>query len=87
MQDKAEATGLKLRSKEEPGAQDCLADIDDSFKEFMFGVYSVLKKRFWRPFGKGVNESVHESVWRRWRENPAYRPESLRHNPDAPAVS
>src|SRR5258705_12026827 len=54
MQDKAEATGLRLRSKEEPGAHDCLAEVNDSFKEFMFGAYSVLKKRFWRPFGTGL---------------------------------
>jgi len=85
MQDKAEAAGLKLRSKDEPGAQDCLADINDSFKEFMFGAYSVLKKRFWRPFGKGVNESVHESVWQRWKAKPEYRPDSLREHPDRPA--
>jgi uncharacterized protein (DUF2235 family) len=87
MQDKAEAAGLKLRSKDEPGAQDCLADINDSFEEFMFGAYSVLKKRFWRPFGKGVNESVHESVWQRWKAKPEYRPDSLREHPDRPAVS
>ena len=82
MQDKAEATGLKLRSKEEPGAPDCLAEINDSFKEFMFGTYGVLKKRFWRPFGGGCNESVHESVWQRWKAKPEYRPGSLLQRPD-----
>jgi len=87
MQDKAEATGLKLRSKEETEAQDCLVEVDDSFREFMFGAYRIFKKRFWRAFGEGVNESVHESVWRRWRERPEYRPESLRQHPGAPAVS
>ena len=51
----------------------------------MFGAYSVLKKRFWRPFGKGVNESVHESVWQRWKAKPEYRPDSLRQNPGRPA--
>ena len=82
MQDKAEATGLKLRSKEEPGAQDCLADVNDSFREFMFGTYGVVKKRFWRPFGKGCNESIHESVWQRWKAKPGYRPGSLLQRPD-----
>ena len=85
MQDKAEATGLKLRSKEEPGAPDCLAEIDDSFKEFMFGTYGVVKKRFWRPFGKGCNESIHESVWQRWKAKPEYRPGSLLQRPDKSA--
>jgi uncharacterized protein (DUF2235 family) len=85
IQDKAEATGLKLRTREEPGARDSLADINDSFKEFMYGAYGVIKKRFWREFGKGCNESVHESVWRRWKERPEYRPDSLRQHPDRPA--
>jgi len=67
------------------GAHDCLAEVDDSFKEFMFGAYSVLKKRFWRPFGTGCNESVHESVWQRWKAKPEYRPDSLRQHPDRPA--
>jgi len=85
MQDKAEATGLKLRSKYEPGARDYLADVNDSFKEFMFGIYRFFKKRYGRPFGKGVNESVHESVWRRWKDRQEYRPDSLRESPDRPA--
>lgn len=85
MQDKAEATGLKLRSREEPGARDSLADIEDSFKKFMYGTYRVFKKRFWRAYGKGCNESVHESVWRRWKGRPEYRPDSLREHPDRPA--
>jgi len=51
----------------------------------MLGAYRIFKKRFWRAFGKGVNESVHESVWRRWRERPEYRPDSLRQHRDRPA--
>ena len=51
----------------------------------MFGVYRVFKDRYARPFGKGVNESVHESVWQRWKQRPDYRPGSLRDHPDKPA--
>jgi len=81
MQDKVEAVGLKLRAKQEVGPQDHLAEIDDSFKVST----SVFTDRFSRLFGRGVNESVHESVWRRWKERPDYRPESLRGHADWPA--
>jgi len=85
IQDKAEATGLKLRAKAEAGPQDHLAEIDDSFKEFMFGAYRKFKDRYWRPVGRGVNESIHESVWRRWKDKGEYRPGTLDRHPDRPA--
>ena len=84
IQDKAEAAGLRLRSKVEVGPTDHLAEVDDSFKEFMFGIYRVFKKRHDRPYGSGVNESVHESVWQRWKERPEYRPRTLSGHPDQP---
>ena len=84
IQDKAEAAGLKLDTKVQVGANDHLGEINDSFKEFMFGIYQVFKKRHPRPFGKGVNETVNESVWQRWKQMPDYRPETLRDHPDRP---
>ena len=85
MQDKAEAAGLALRGKAEVGPQDHLAGVNDSFKEFMYGAYRLVKDRYWRSFGRGVNESVDEGVWRRWKEKPEYRPGSLARHPDKPA--
>ena len=85
MQDKAEAAGLALRGKAEVGARDHLADINDSFREFMYGAYRLVKERYWRSFGRGVNESVDEGVWRRWKEKPEYRPETLARHPEKPA--
>jgi uncharacterized protein (DUF2235 family) len=85
MQDKAAATGLKLLSRVEVAPADHLAEVNDSFKEFMFGIYQALKDRYPRPFGKGANESVHESVWQRWKARPEYRPKSLSKHPSKPA--
>ena len=58
---------------------DHLAKITDSFAEFMFGVYKVFRRgqRYYRPFGKGVKETVDESVGKRWQEVAEYRPPSL----------
>lgn len=86
MQDKAEAAGLKLRAKCEVASGDCLAEVNDSFKEFLFGVYRVLKKRHYRPFGEGVKETVDASVWMRWQQKSDYRPPSLMNHPDCPPV-
>jgi len=84
IQDKAEAAGLKLRSKVQVGPTDHLVEINDSFKEFMFGVYRFFKDRYDRPYGIGVNESVHESVWQRCKEKPEYCPRTLSEHPDRP---
>lgn len=82
MQDKAEERGLKLISKAELNGSDCLAEINNSYREFMFGIYRFFKKEYHRPFGSGVNETVDSSVWERWRRDAAYRPESLSAHPE-----
>lgn len=84
IQDKAEAAGLKLRAKAQPGPRDHLAPVTDSFKEFMFGIYSRIKDRHHRPFGTGCNETVDGSVWSRWQADPGYRPPSLLNHPGRP---
>jgi uncharacterized protein (DUF2235 family) len=84
IQDKAEAAGLRLRSKVQAGATDHLAEINDSFREFMFGIYRIFKNPYDRPYGTGVNESVHDSVWQRWKDMPQYRPRTLSEHPDRP---
>lgn len=84
IQDKAEAAGLRLRSKAVVGPDDHLAEVNDSFREFMFGFYQRFRGPFDRPFGSGVNETVDESVWNRWRYDPDYRPASLLRHPACP---
>ena len=84
IQDKAEIAGLAFTQKLDPGPDDHRAGINDSFAEFMFGLYRIFKKRFDRPFGTGVNETVDPTVWDRWRNDPAYRPASLKNHPDCP---
>ncbi|HWQ40255.1 MAG TPA: DUF2235 domain-containing protein [Burkholderiales bacterium] len=86
IQDKAEAAGLRLKSKVVIGPDDHLAEVNDSFKEFMFGLYQRFKDPFARPFGSGVNETVDESVWNRWRYDPEYRPASLLRHPACPEL-
>jgi len=77
LQDAAEEAGLALKAKVEPGPRDHLGPVDDSFGKFMFGLYRLFRKRHPRRFGAGVNETVDESVWRRWRADSAYRPPVL----------
>jgi uncharacterized protein (DUF2235 family) len=85
LQDMAELAGLALKDKVPVGAQDHLGPIADSFSDFMFGIYRLFKKRNHRAFGAGANETVDDSVWRRWRLDPSYRPPSLLNHPQRPA--
>ena len=85
LQDKAESCGLTLQDKATIGPQDHLAPVSDSFGEFALGIYRLFRRRHHRPFGSGQNETVDESVWRRWAADPAYRPPSLRNHPQRPA--
>ena len=86
MQDKAELAGLRLRSKVDVDANDCLAGINDSYREMAFGLYRFISERIDRKFGRGVNEVVDPSVWQRWRKMETYRPRTLRGNPGIPVT-
>lgn len=79
LQQKAKACGLVFSADVEVGAEDYLAPIRDSFREFMYGLYRRLRagKRYFRLFGRGVSETVDESVWRRWGARPDYRPPTV----------
>jgi len=80
MQQKAQACGLGFRStvRVDP-LRDPLAPIADSYGDFAFGLYKLLKrgKRHIRLFGTGVNETVDDSVWRRWDSLSDYRPQTV----------
>jgi len=80
LQDKAVACGLGLKALQAVEPNDYRATVRDSYSEFMWGVYKAVKlgRRFNRPFGTGVNETVDESVWQRWKEMKEYRPPTLR---------
>ena len=89
MRGKAQGLGLafqpvRLNGSEHRGA------ISDSFKHFMFGLYSIagLRPRFHRAvaaptrtvkngFSDTINETIDGSVFDRWRSDSAYRPPSL----------
>lgn len=86
IQDKAEHAGLAFANKLDPGPEDHLAEVEDSFAKFMYGIYSLFKKPFDRPFGTGVNETVDPTVWDRWRREKNYRPSSLKNHSDCPGV-
>ncbi|MGQ0659050.1 MAG: DUF2235 domain-containing protein [Chromatiales bacterium] len=86
MQDKAEAAGLLLRDKCAVGSDEHLAAIGNSYAEFIFGVYKIFSARFDRPFGLGVNEKVHDSVWQRSKALSGYRPRTLQAHPDRPTM-
>lgn len=79
LQEKAVACGLGLKELAIVDPSDYRAHVTDSFGEFMWGLYKVVKlgKRFNRPFGTGVNETVDDSVWQRWKDKKDYRPPSL----------
>ena len=79
LQEKAEASGLGLKELRSVDANDYRAKVTDSFSEFMFGIYKAIKlgQPYNRPFGIGVNETVDDSVWQRWRDMKDYRPPTL----------
>lgn len=79
LQNKARACGLRFKSDVVVNERDPLAAIRDSYSEFMYGLYKRFKgdKRHYRSFGRGVNETVDESVWRRWAALPEYRPPTV----------
>ncbi len=63
----------------------------DSLAEMAHGIYEVLTfgKHYYRPIGEDpvktatattnvINETVDESVFRRWRADSGYRPKNLK---------
>jgi hypothetical protein len=86
---KATMLGLGFREhvSAEEGAD--LRPITDSFGEFMWGFYRILRLgiRYTRPIGEAprdegtgvtnINETIDSSVFDRWRADPGYRPKGL----------
>ena len=79
LQQKAKTAGLVFKADVVVDDQYALADINDSYSEFMSGLYKLFKRgqRHYRAFGRGVNETVDDSAWMRWEARPDYRPPTL----------
>ncbi len=90
MMQKASQLGLAFRSQVTLDGDAAQSPIADSFKEFMYGAYRVLKfgRPYYRPLGSApletadasesnVNETIDASVFDRWRRVSAYRPKNL----------
>lgn len=75
---KAENAGLRFKKSINIKEDAYLAPIHDSYSKFMFGVYKLFKRKYFRVIGKGVNESIDLSVWKRWDIDKSYRPISLK---------
>jgi uncharacterized protein (DUF2235 family) len=77
MQGKAAGAGLAFNETFKPVADAELAVPNNSYAEFMFGIYKLIKPPFDRVIGGGVNETIDESVWAKWHAQPRYRPLSV----------
>jgi hypothetical protein len=85
MMTKASALGLGFRGDVALDGDAAEAPIADSFGEFMYGLYRLVKlgKPYYRPLGHSasgehnVNETIDASVFERWRRVPAYRSKNL----------
>jgi uncharacterized protein (DUF2235 family) len=91
MMQKAAAAGLALRPFT-PATNAHKAKVVDSFKQFLKGIYAGISAIFKKGDGRhhrgflgptqkdgsiAVNVTVHDSVWRRWKEDEKYRPPTL----------
>ena len=85
---KASLFGLTFRDDVDIDGDILTAPINDSYKEFMDGVYSKGSRQFYRTIGQepdvrddgthaNVNETIDQSVFDRWRTVPTYRPSNL----------
>jgi uncharacterized protein (DUF2235 family) len=77
MQAKAKGAGLVFSEDFMPAADAELGTPNDSYAEFMKGLYKVFKKPFQRVLGGGVNETIDASLWTKWSTQPDYRPQSV----------
>lgn len=88
MMRKAKQCGLAFRRAVELDGTEPLAEISDSYKEFLRGAYCRFVDRYYRPIGAepakrpdgdhaNVNESIDSSVFERWRKDPKYRPPNM----------
>jgi hypothetical protein len=85
---KASVHGLTFRNDVDIDGDVNTAPINDSYKDFAYGVYSKIVNPLFRKIGEdpeirddgthtNVNETIDGSVFERWRTLPDYRPPNL----------
>jgi uncharacterized protein (DUF2235 family) len=85
---RAASLGLAFRKAIDVDGRVDSCAIDDSYATFLNGTYKIVSRRFHRPIGQSpsvsegywiatINETIDESVFRRWRSDVNYRPQSL----------
>ena len=77
MQARAAGAGLAFDSDYAPAAGAELAVPNDSYAQFMYGIYKIFKRPYQRVIGGGVNETIDASVWMKWYEQDVYRPQPV----------
>ncbi|MGH8116958.1 MAG: DUF2235 domain-containing protein [Rhodanobacteraceae bacterium] len=84
LQAKAAAAGLAFKDVFVPAADAERGMPNDSYGQFMNGVYRLFKKPDVRVIGGGVRETIDASIWKKWGET--YCPPSLQTALDAGLV-
>jgi hypothetical protein len=85
---KASLHGLAFRNDVELDGDELRAQVCDSYREFMYGVYHRFSPPYFRPIGEppqqdqsgtnsNVNETIDASVFARWNNDANYRPPNL----------
>ena len=85
---KAESLGLALRDEIDVGDEAQTALVVDSYGSFLDGGYKLVSGRYHRPIGAApvqsdnywvatINETIDASVFKRWQNDPTYRPLGL----------
>ena len=77
LQHKAMDAGLACTGQFEPSEDAWRGFPRNSYAEFIYGIYKEFKSAFDRRVGRGVNETIDDSVWRRWIADKGYRSPSL----------
>lgn len=77
MQAKASGAGLAFNSAYVPAAGAELDVPNDSYAQFMYGIYKLFKQPWQRVIGGGINETIDASVWMKWYAQGVYRPQPV----------
>jgi len=72
---RANECGLAFTRQIREESEDHRTRIWDSFATFVLGAYRVarINRRYYRPIGQALNETIDPSVFRRWQEDDSYR--------------
>lgn len=85
---KAALHGLSFRQEVLIDDDPRTSPITNSFQDFLYGLYPLISRRYYRPIGVeleetgtesiySINETIDASVFERWRFDPTYRPKNL----------